>query len=340
MLITRLPLGPSKVPKALVLPARNRQPTAEGARTVLVPSCHRALLALICLGCLDLFDAGISAAEVDPDNCTWTLLLDQVLPPKSPGGPSGTLRVYPYRSKGKWVHAVGSSPGWNRAGHIVRVERLDYADGRLEGKLRIVCQPDGLVPADQKPVELLVEIAARVDPKLGQSDDSIGGTYRGTRNGQEVSGRLRGHLATPYWQPLDRCLYNLVFYHGLAGGEAPGERRIGVIFEIHDGKVTAARWTRLGQRGGPGESTAFAPGSVEVSMTTVAGEFEIRAPVLGAAEGKPAKYRFHIDGKRVDNLICGEFEATVALPGRPETTHKGAFRGDTPPLPGDGPRAN
>jgi hypothetical protein len=45
-----------------------------------------------------------------------------------------------------------------------------------------------------------------------------------------------------------------------------------------------------------------------------------------------ASYRLQVDVRRVHDLLGGEFEVMIELPGKPDTAKRGALRGGCEPL--------
>ena len=284
-----------------------------------------SLLLLLALSAPGSAAVPAPAEKPDADNCTWYLSFEKFFANRK--GAEQPMKIYVVRRGGRFLHAVGSSPTWNTCTHLADTSGLEFAAGRLRGKLKITLQADPWVPQDQKPIECLVEVDAKVDVGKAGQDGAIDGTYDGTFGSQKRSGKLGGKLASPKMTPFDAATLDLSLTEGLAGEGNPWDRRLLVRLHVQDGKVTGGEFSATDLKGAPKLFQTLAAADVQLTQDQFSGEFSFDHEVLGAVGDAQAAYRFTIEGKRVDDLLGGKFTVKITPKAGKEIVKTAGFKG-------------
>lgn len=264
-------------------------------------------------------------APPDPDNCTWNLTFEAFFPPDRRG--PQPMRIYMVRRQGRFLHALGSSPTWNKCCHTVDISRVRFAEGVLSGTMQVTLHPDPWIPEDAKPLSATLEINAKIDLEQPGKEGSVNGSYQGTLGNKRVSGKLGGNLGVPEMTSYRACRFGFALMDALEGGANAWDRRMRVEFDVFDGKPTGGAFGSTDMRGDAKILHPLKFTKLEVKEHTFAAEFTIHYEILGAIGDASADYRFSVDGKRVNDLIGGIFNVTVSRKGHRDLVKGGGLKG-------------
>jgi hypothetical protein len=291
------------------------------------PGCVAAVAVAVVAGLAAGEARAQAAARPDPDHCTVALSFEEFFAADK-RGTARPMKLYVVRREGKFLHALGSSPTWNVSTHTVEALDVEYADGRLRGKLAVTLWNDPWVPDDYKPAKAELEIDARLDLGDPGREGSIDGRYQGTLGGKAVSGRLGGRLMAPEVTGPEAARYAFRVMDVFEGGGNTWDRSAHVEFDVFDGRPeTEGRWGQADMRGNPKSLEPVEFKTLEVTEHAFTAECELPFEILGAVKDARATYHLKIDALRVNDLIGGVVTVTVARENHKPVVKRSGFKG-------------
>lgn len=223
----------------------------------------------------------------------WSVVLEKALGDRP-------ITVLLASTGGKWTHAIVSAR-YSRGLHEVDVSALVFAARKLEGRVKIVLNPDHWTPPDKKPVPCAVAVDAAV------TNGAIAGAYKGTKGAEPIAGAVSGRQEAPKGAAKAGTI-ELLLDDSLVGGQ-PHHRQAALTITLRDGKAVrgAIEWYKRDPFHWTGRVN-----SLDLKLTADALTGEIVATVTPrAASVEGGAYTFVLDGRVIDETVAGRFKAKL-----------------------------
>jgi hypothetical protein len=230
-----------------------------------------------------------------PTDSQYVLSLHEALP----GGKM--LKLHVDCREGRFRHAFGFSPTFNRERHDVDASGLRAEGGKLTGKVAVTINPDPWVPPDHKPVSCAYVLDAAIEA------GTVRGRFEGTCGGRKVAGRVDGDLHPRPGKPAAAAVW-LKFEDGLTGGNG-WQNRAFVRFTLSGGKAADGRiFTNKPNRASPCWRGRFDGADVRFDGEALSGALKVT--ILSGKVTKGA-YEFLIDGRLIGGVLGGSFRTRL-----------------------------
>ncbi|MFW6062024.1 MAG: hypothetical protein ACOC93_04370 [Planctomycetota bacterium] len=230
-----------------------------------------------------------------PRDALYRVVLHDALP----GGKF--LRLWLTTDNGQLQAGFGTTPRYNHAIHVLDHADLEHSGSGIRGTLEVTITPDPWVPADGQPIE------CRYRVEMQERAGELVGTFQGTCGGEEVDGKIAGHLQAKRQVERERVagMY-MKLEEALAGGE-PWQNRAFINLDYANGQLVGGRvWNNKPNAGWNGELAGvelrISPQCVSGTIAAEIAEPEGRQPAV-----ELGTYTFRIDAKPVGEYLVGEY---------------------------------
>ena len=227
--------------------------------------------------------------EPDPNNAVWVLKLSGVYQDRP-------LTLHLASNGGKVVRAFGLGT-FNKAIHDVDGSALLIGGASLKGLAKVTINADQWVPPGGKPIE------CRFDFDIAVKNGKLGGTYKGKRGSDDVSGMALGAIQAPA-REMRGATIKMWMERALQG--KPNRQRVYMTVRLAGGKVGEVK-----AAGGDRRHWKAKVSSQRLTVTPESLSGDVTVEVHDVKSVTAGTYTFTFDGKVIGRNVAGRFTSRL-----------------------------